>query len=242
MPQRYYICDVELVPIPSGHSGRLEDNHETRDHVPPNGLFCDPKPSDLITVPCCHKYNRKHSGVDERLIMLAAMEIGRSEGGERILSEKVFGSTLKKLRQPEFVARVATTLRNETVVTDQGPMPVAVFTVDGKEILECVADITRGLLKNFYPKFNYQGHDFMVIDIHSATLAKGAKEAQLHLISEMTTRTKGESRGNLGEFRFWRQIDEQREHGAWLLTFYDTLAFTVCHSRIPFKTIFEDPS
>jgi hypothetical protein len=174
--------------------------------------------------------------------MLVAMEIGRNEGGEKILTEKVFGSTLNKLRQPEFVARVATTLRNETVVTKKGPMPVAVFTVDGKEILECVADITRGLLRHFYPQFNHQGHDFMVIDIHSATLAKGEKERQLHLISEMVAKTKGESRGNQSEFRFWRQIDEQREHGAWLLVFYETMAFTVCHSRTPFKTIFADLS
>jgi hypothetical protein len=239
MPQRCYICDVELVPIPRAHNGPLQDNHATRDHVPPDGLFCDPKPSNLITVPCCHKHNRKHSGVDERLRMFAALEIGRNEGGEKILSEKVFGSTLKKMRQPKFVTKIATTLRNETVATDKGPMPVAVFTVDGKEILECVADITRGLLRHFYPQFNYHGHDFMVVDIHSATLAKGARDAQLRLISEMVTKTQGESRGNQSEFRFWRQIDERREHGAWLLVFYETVAFTVCHSKIPFRTLFE---
>jgi len=37
VPQRCYICDVELVPIPRGHNGRLQDNHATRDHVPPDG-------------------------------------------------------------------------------------------------------------------------------------------------------------------------------------------------------------
>jgi hypothetical protein len=111
--------------------------------------------------------------------------------------------------------------------------------VDGKEILDCVADITRGLLKHFYPQFNYHGHDFMVFDIHSATLAKGQSDAQLRLISEMVSKTKEEVRGNQQEFRFWRQVDEQREHGAWLLVFYETVAFTVSHSRIPFKDLFE---
>ena len=175
MPQLCYICGIELVPVPPGYAGRLQDNHATRDHVPPDGLFCDPKPSNLITVPCCHKHNRRHSSVDERLRMLAALEIGRNEGGEKILSEKVFGSTFKKLRQPKFVTQIATTMRNETVMTPQGPMPVAVFSVDGKEIVECIADIARGLLRHFYPQFNYHGQDFMVVDIHSATLAKGEK-------------------------------------------------------------------
>jgi hypothetical protein len=238
-PQCCYICDVELLPIASGHAGSLRDNHSTRDHVPPDGLFCDPKPSDLITVPCCHKHNRKHSGADERLRMLAALEIGRNQGGEKILRDKVFGSTFKKLRQREFVTRIATTMRNEVTMTPQGPMPVAVFSVDGKELLDCMADITRGLLKNFYPQLDYHGHDFMVIDIHSATLAKGQRDAQLHLIREMVAKTVGDFRGSQHEFRFWRQVDEQREHGAWLLVFYETLAFTVCHSRIPFKTLFD---
>ena len=118
-------------------------------------------------------------------------------------------------------------------------MPVAVFSVDGREILDCVADITRGLLKHFYPQFNYHGQDFMVVDIHSATLAKGQREAQLRIIGEIVTKTNGDVRGGQNEFRFWRQIDMQRDHGAWLLVFYETVAFTVCHSRIPFKTLFD---
>src|SRR5438093_13774243 len=109
-PQPCYICDVELVRIPSGHQGRLQDNHATRDHVPSDGFFCDPKPSNLITVPCCYKHNNKHSGVDERLRMLAAFEITRNAGGQKILQEKVFGSTLRKLRQPKLVTQIAASM------------------------------------------------------------------------------------------------------------------------------------
>lgn len=236
---RCYICDVELLPVPSGHVGRLQANHATRDHVPPDGLFCDPRPSDLITVPCCHKHNSRHSGVDERLRMLAALEIGRNKAGEKILLEKVFGSTFKKLRQPKFVAQIAATMRDEVAVTEQGVIPVAVFSVDGREILDCVADITRGLLKHFYPQFNYHEHDFMVVDIHSATLEKGQKDAQLRIISEIVRKTERDVRGNQNEFCFWRQVDMEREHGAWLLVFYETVAFTVCHSKISFKTLFD---
>jgi len=236
--QYCYICDCELVPVPSGHQGSLQDNHATRDHVPPDGIFCDPKPSDLITVPCCHRHNGKHSGVDERLRMLAAMDVDRNEG-EHILLEKVFGSTLKKARQRRFVSQIATTMRDRTVMTPEGPVPVSVFTVDGKEILDCVADITRGLLKTFYPEFNYHGQEFEVADIHSATLAKWHRDQQMRLIEEITTKANADARGNKGEFRFWHLVDVERERGAWLLVFYEAVAFSVCHSRIPLADLHE---
>jgi hypothetical protein len=78
----------------------------------------------------------------------------------------------------------------------------------------------------------------MVVDIHSATLAKGERDAQLRVISEIVTKAQGDVRGHQNEFRFWRQVDEQREHGAWLLVFYETVAFTVCHSKVPFAALF----
>ena len=238
-PKRCYICGIELIPVPSGHQGTLQDNHETRDHVPPDGLFCEPKPSDLITVPCCHKHNRKHSGVDERLRMVAALELGRNEGGERILLEKVFGSTMKKLRQPRFVAQVARTMRDETLMTPEGPLAVAAFSTPANEFFDCVGDITRGLLAHFYPEVDYHRHHFMVLDFHSATLAKGDAENQLKVIREIATKTPEDHRGALNEFRFWRQVEPQHGHGAWLLVFYEAVAFAVIHTAIPLEALLE---
>ncbi|HEY3790114.1 MAG TPA: hypothetical protein VGL71_14740 [Urbifossiella sp.] len=37
----------------------------TDDHVPPKNLFGDPKPKDLITVPCCEECRRPTTKVDE---------------------------------------------------------------------------------------------------------------------------------------------------------------------------------
>src|SRR5713101_9098895 len=37
----------------------------TRDHVPPSCLFSKPRPSDLITVPCCGPCNGELSKHDE---------------------------------------------------------------------------------------------------------------------------------------------------------------------------------
>jgi len=166
--------------------------------------------------------------------MVAAAELGRNEGGARILDGKVFGSTFKELRQSKFLAQVVGTMRDETLMTAEGPIPVTAFSTSAKEFLDCAADITRGLLANFYPEFDYHGHHFMVLDFHTATLAKGDASQQLKVIHEMTTKSKGDRRGNLDAFRFWRQVEPEKGQGAWLLVFYEAVAFSVIHARLPF--------
>ena len=113
-PRRCYVCGDELIPIPSGHQGGLLPKHDTGDHVPPKGIFNDPKPTNLISVPCCSECNNKHSGFDEQLRMLTASEIGSNEGGKRILEEKFFGSTMAKERQGRFLMEMLRTDRKST--------------------------------------------------------------------------------------------------------------------------------
>ncbi len=51
-------------------------NDITRDHVPPESLFSKPKPSNLITVPCCIRCNKEFSKNDEyfRLAIMTGMD------------------------------------------------------------------------------------------------------------------------------------------------------------------------
>jgi hypothetical protein len=229
--ERCYLCGVQLVPVPRGYKLPLQDNHATRDHVPPDGLFYDPKPSNLITVPCCHKCNSKHSGVDERLRMVAAMALGRNEGGERVLLDRVIGSTMKKARQPQFVMELVESKRQETIITRNRRTTVTVFSVPGaEELYGCASDIAKGLLAHFYPQFDYHSHHFASLDIHAATLAKGQADQQLRKVQQIMAMTQGDSRGNNGEFHFWRQVDLETGRGGWLLIFYGALAFVVLHS------------
>lgn len=41
----------------------------TRDHIPPRCFFPDPKPKDLITVPCCNKCNNEKSRLDQLMVL-----------------------------------------------------------------------------------------------------------------------------------------------------------------------------
>jgi len=132
-------------------------------------------------------------------------------------------------------------MRDETVMTPAGPVPVAAFSTPAKEFFDCVADVTRGLLTNFYPDFDYHGHHFMVLDFHSATLAKGDTEQQLRIIRDIATKTPEDHRGNFNEFRFWRQVEPDEQRGAWLLVFYEAVGFTVIHTPVPIESLFAAP-
>ena len=231
LPRRCYLCGIPLIPVPSGYRSPLQPNHATRDHVPPDGLFCDPKPTNLITVPCCNEHNKRHSGVDERLRILTALELRHNEGGQRILHDKVFGSTMAKLRQPQFIMELAGSMRDDFVMTRNGPVPVTVFSVPGREILNCAEDIVRGLLCRFHPAFDYYTDKFVSADMHTATIANPQRYGggQLEIIREITSKVQPEARGSYNEFMFWHEVDLDRHLGIWFLLFYGAVGFLVCH-------------
>jgi hypothetical protein len=108
---RCYLCDVPLKEYNVKPKEQTPADAFTVDHVPPEGLFPKPRPGNLIEVPCCFVCNNKHSGFDERLRIVASMPFDRNEAGQRILDEKVIGSTLAKERQMQFVEKLAASMQ-----------------------------------------------------------------------------------------------------------------------------------
>jgi hypothetical protein len=49
---------------------------ETRDHIPPRGVFPSPRPGDLITVPSCRPCNQGASARDERFLAYLSIQVG----------------------------------------------------------------------------------------------------------------------------------------------------------------------
>ncbi len=62
----------------------------TRDHVPPKCFFPKPRPSDLLTVPCCLGCN-KSTEKDEELFLATFMfsQAGGSKEGKRLWNQKI---------------------------------------------------------------------------------------------------------------------------------------------------------
>jgi hypothetical protein len=68
----------------------------TRDHVPPANLFLEPRPTNLITVPCCRNCNQSYSLDDEAMRAWLSAAENRSASGERIWRERVVGRTFQR--------------------------------------------------------------------------------------------------------------------------------------------------
>ena len=62
-------------------------NANTREHIPPRGIFPNPRPSDLITVPACYECNNNSSRLDESFLVHLGMHVGSDEGVYRRVLE-----------------------------------------------------------------------------------------------------------------------------------------------------------
>jgi len=65
------------------------DPATTRDHVPPKGVFPDPKPSDLITVPACDSCNSDTKLDDEYFRWLVATGSGGNEDAFKLIKNRI---------------------------------------------------------------------------------------------------------------------------------------------------------
>lgn len=192
----------------------------TRDHLPPKNLFPEPRPSNLITVPCCKTCNERFSKLDEQVRVFMCMPVNVSEAGKNVMRQKVFGGSLKK--SPALRKQMARGLVKKTLVTQHGPVIVPLITM-GRVVLDpFFTRLTKGLLATFYPDVDYFGQEFDVTQPNQFT-------SQHPRFKAVTSTLTADERGD-GVFRFWHRVArEERNAGMWIYQFYDAAMFIVRH-------------
>lgn len=92
----------------------------TRDHIPPKALFPDPKPQDLITVPCCEGCRAGWSDDDEyfRFIVISSCAELGDERVERV--NQTLLRSFKKETKAGFAAMVRESLRQIEIMSPGG--------------------------------------------------------------------------------------------------------------------------
>jgi len=68
----------------------------TMDHIPPNGIFPDPKPHNLITVPACASCNQESSLDDEYFRFVVATANSERPPANKIITQRIIKRARKK--------------------------------------------------------------------------------------------------------------------------------------------------
>lgn len=159
----------------------------TDDHIPPKALFPEPRPSNMLTVPCCKKCNKSFSKDDEyfRTTLVSQASVW-SDPNVQVVNEKL----LRSMSRPEAAA-MARAIRKSLHVVDVtshggiylGRSPAMMVNAD--RINRVTDRIARGLF--------YITHDYPVPIRYEVTCV--FKDAAFSMPEEFITPWRG----------FWKQ-------------------------------------
>jgi hypothetical protein len=204
-----------------------KSNPETFDHVPPACIFPDPKPKNLITVPCCINCNRDASKDDEYFKMMIALrgDVVTKPSGQ-ILVQSVF----RALSNPKKRRMLYALRRHMRPVTVNSPSGLylgkgALYDVSLQRLDKVAVRIVKGLF------FKEEGHllpssydvkafeESGLIDINS-DVRRSIESIVIHLYSTPPRVIQP------GIFQFWYYaVPEDINTSVWLLRFYESVNF-----------------
>jgi hypothetical protein len=117
----------------------------TRDHVPPRGIFAEPRPRDLITVPACLFCNHGYSKEDEAFRVYLSLHVGSDTQTTRNLWKDQALGTLKHNRR--LRRTILESVRTTDLTTKSGLIYGQGFTVpwDSNVHDKVIERIIRGL-------------------------------------------------------------------------------------------------
>ena len=202
------------------YCGRI--NPETYDHIPPACLFPPPRPSNLITVPCCSSCNASASKDDEYFKMIFAI---RHDMGNQPAGQKLLDSVLRGLENPRKRGMLRSLLRSMKRVSLHSPAGLylgdtASYNADLIRLGRVTNRVVRGL---YYKESNIRLAD--THDVRSFALS-GLQDINSILRSRVrnyVTILKSKQPRIIGEgvFEYWYDTSpEDSNTSAWLLRFF----------------------
>jgi len=195
------------------------DQQITDEHVPPKGIFAEPRPTNLITVPCCQTCNNSNSKADELFRLFVAGAVNRNHRGHELWNKKILPNTIEKKRLKYEIRSMIRTARSVSVATPSGTVELPYVFVPQAAIKPTLIRITKGLLWTFYPGTTYNDLKFEVQQINQFDLAR-----QINVIAPIL---RCDERGE-GAFRFWHApVADAPRCAMWILEFFNSAAFAI---------------
>ncbi len=205
----------------------VDGRGDTRDHVPPKALFPEPRPDDLVTVPCCESCRRTQSADDEYFRTMIAM---REDAAAHPAAAAILKKVHRSLRRPEHRKLTAALLASTKDVAMRSLAGLYVgsgtmYAVDLKRLDRVIARTMRGL------HFHHSGdrvvpeRDVTVFCLEGFPSASLEQQAQLEWLTDHAL--SGERRTIAGDaFIYWYQSFGAWEGGSlWGFWVYRALPF-----------------
>ncbi|MDB5348749.1 MAG: hypothetical protein JWP89_7126 [Schlesneria sp.] len=197
----------------------------TRDHIPPKCLFPDPLPSDLITVPACHKCNAGESKDDEyfRARIVAKNECGSHKAAQQV-AVKLFRS-FERVQNAGFTRDFIDSIKDFDLCTPSGIYlgKATGYDVDHDRMLRVVRRIMiglhfkefgRGIPKNF--EATVQGRSN--VDPTELSVLKEVDDWVKKIVSKRKPKRIGD-----GVFAYtYVSPDDRPDVTAWAMEFYES--------------------
>ena len=213
--QECYLCGQKASATPEGKL--------TRDHLPPKNLFLPPRPSDLITLPCCNACNNQAHEDDEYLRLAVSGYLNNNPIGKRIWREKAVGSTIRKRRLRKPVDAMAASLKRIALITPEGVEDAVEVEIKRAPIDRALTRMTKGFLALLHPEIDRTLLTFRTTQLDQFKLNDPGFGEIRKVLSYF-------QRGN-GVYRCWYGLDaEYSLKGGWIHMFFDSAAYLVEHT------------
>lgn len=188
----------------------------TNDHVPPNQMFPDPKPSNLITVPACPQCNGGFQKDEEYFRGLFALTGATIEQEAPEFWEKVCRGLE---RSPGLKKTINDSLRAGTMVNPDGVEVGRWMTIEDniERIVNLIAKCVRGL---YFFEMSTPMSPSVPITCHLSR----DEVVDLGTLYRITRQGKRSWPG-VFEYRYTIEGDDPTT-SAWIFTFYSTCVYT----------------
>jgi hypothetical protein len=196
-------------------------NPTTRDHVPPKGFFPNPRPADLITLPCCEACNNSYSRDDEAMRVWLSSGLGCSQAAEWITEHKILPGIIE--RSPAFRTTLLTQMEDITVTDENGERLEAVkFSVDRERADRFITRVAKGLQKHHFPDRDGRVGTWRCVHVENRLDHLTRVEPLRDLLPHF------DSRGDeVIQYRYG--FTEDHVTCVWLIVFYGSAMFVVMH-------------
>lgn len=190
----------------------------TRDHIPPLGVFPEPRPTDLVTVPACCACNRSRSLDDEYFRLAVAAGSRDSPQSIALLHQRIIPRMRKN---PALIVEFMRSVRRVEVHSAGGVClgRAPAFSFDRPRIQSVIDKIVRGLF------FTHRSHRLATDHVVEDFLYNPTIQAPLQAaIARLRLFTVGD--GSVFRYCCWLP-DAAGSESYWFLWFYNGISFFV---------------